>query len=781
MNIVDDAKIVAQTAMQTLMSKLVPLAPDAWVPGGKPDPLIAHKHGLIGSPVSRIDGPLKVTGQARFAAEFALADMVYAALAYSSIARGRIDTLDTGAAEAAPGVVLVMTHRNAPRMNTPAVFGTSSTAVGPSDLPIMQDDRIHWNGQPVALVLAETQEQADHAASLIRVGYAAEPATTSFAEAKAEGLQTGMFHGQVLASEKGDPDAALAAAPFKVDQLYRTPRHNHNAIEPHAATIAWEGDTLRIHDASQMVTATAATIADVFGIKADRVHITSPYVGGGFGAKGLWDHQMLGAAAAKLAGRPVRISLSREGVYRIVGGRSLTEQRVALGAEADGRLTVVIHEGATVTTPHNNFPEPFILATKSAYAADSIRLGVKVATMNMLANTFMRAPGEAVGSFAIESAIDELADQVGMDPVELRIKNEPETDPTSGLPFSVREVEKAYRDGAARFGWDRRDATPGARREGEWLVGMGVATATYPYYRMPGGAARITLTHDGRAKVELAAHEMGMGTSTTTAIVAAERLGLPLDRVEIGYGDTDMPGAIMAGGSQQTASIGAAVIAAWNELVAQLLKLAGNDSPLAGLKPEEVGGHDGGLAKLDDPARRESYVSILSRAQRDEVRVEANSSPPLELMHWSMHSHGAIFCEVRVNAVTGETRVSRILGSFDCGRILNSKTAASQFRGGIIMGLGLALTEETLFDERSARIMNPSLAEYHVPVHLDVPAIDVIWTDIADPHTPMGAHGIGEIGITGVGAAVANAVFNATGRRVRDLPLTLDKVGGFLA
>ncbi len=781
MNIVDDAKIVAQTATKTLMTNLVPLAPDSWIPGGKPDPLITHKHGLIGTPVSRLDGAFKVGGTARFAAEFPFQGMVYAALSYSTIPRGRIATLDTSAAEAAPGVVLVMTHRNAPRMNPPAVFGSSSTAVGPSDLPIMQDDRIHWNGQPIAVVLAETQEQADHAVTPIRVGYAAEPSTSSFETAKAEGLQPGMFMGQMLASETGDPDTALAAALFKVDHVYRTPRHNHNAIEPHAATIAWVGDTLRIHDASQMVTATAATIADVFGIPAGQVYITSPYVGGGFGSKGLWDHQLLGAAAAKLAGRPVRVALSREGVYRVVGGRSPTEQRVALGADADGHFTALIHEGATVTTAHNNFPEPFILASKSAYAADNTRLGVKVATMHMLANTFMRAPGEAVGSFAVESAIDELAHELGVDPIELRIRNEPETDPSSGLPFSIREVEKAYRDGAERFGWTKRKATPGARREGEWLIGTGVATASYPYYRMPGGAARITLTRDGRAKVEVAAHEMGMGTSTTTAMVAAERLGLPLDHVEVGYGDTDIPGAIMAGGSQQTAAIGAAVIAAWNDLVAQLLKLAGNDSPLAGLKPDEVGGHDGGLAMLDDPTRRESYGSILSRAQRDEVRVEANASPPLELMHWSMHSHGAMFCEVRVNAVTGETRVSRFLGSFDCGRILNSKTARSQFRGGIIMGLGLALTEETLFDERTGRIMNPSLAEYHIPVHMDVPEIDVIWTDIADPHTPMGAHGIGEIGITGVGAAVANAVFNATGKRVRELPITLDKVGAFAA
>ncbi len=776
MNIVENAKLAAQAATQAVMTKLVPLAPDSWIPGGVPDPLIAHKHGLIGASVSRLDGPLKVKGAARFAAEFALDDMVYAALAFATIPRGRIAALDTAAAEAAPGIVAVMTHLNAPRMNKPAVFGSSPTAAGPSDLPIMQDDRIHWNGQPIAVVLGETQEQADHAASLIAATYAPEPSTTSFAQARAAGLQPGLFMGQPLANEKGDAEAALAAAPHKVDNIYRTPMHNHNAIEPHAATIAWDGDGLRIHDASQLVSAESATIAGVFDLKPEQVRVTSPYVGGGFGGKCLWDHQILGAAAAKLAGRPVRIALSREGVYRVVGGRTLTEQRVAIGADADGHFRAIVHTGAVAMTPHNNMPEPFILATMSAYAADTVKLSVETMKMNMLANTFMRAPGEAPGSFALESAIDELAHDLGIDPVELRLKNEPDQDPTTGLPFSSREIEQAYRDGADRFGWAQRNATPGATRDGEWLVGMGVATATYPYHRMPGGAARLTLTRDGTARVEVAAHEMGMGTSTTTAIVAAERFGLPLDRVEVGYGDSSIPGAILAGGSQQTAAIGAAVIAAWNDMVAELLKLAGNDSPLAGLKPDEVGGHGGGLAKLDDPSRHESYASILGRAQRDTLTVEAQGSPPLELMHWSMHSHGAMFCEVRVNAVTGETRVSRFLGSFDCGRILNAKTARSQFRGGIIMGLGMALMEETQFDERNGRIMNPSLAEYHVPVHMDVPEIDVIWTDVADPHTPMGARGVGEIGITGVAAAVANAVFNATGKRVRDLPITLDKL-----
>ncbi|WP_242097201.1 xanthine dehydrogenase family protein molybdopterin-binding subunit [Sphingomonas sp. CROZ-RG-20F-R02-07] len=775
MNIVETVKNAAQGVAKGAMEKLVPLAPDSWIPGGVPDPLIAHKHGLIGTQVSRRDGPDKVQGAARFAAEFRFDTMAYAALVYGRIARGRIATLDTAAAEQAPGVALVMTHRNAPRMKAPAVFGSSPTAVGPSDLPIMQDDRIHWNGQPIALVLADTQEQADHAAALIVATYDAEPATSSFADAKAEGAKPGLFMGQALLNEIGDADAALAAAPVRVDQVYRTPRHNHNAIEPHAATLMWEGDRLTIHDASQMVTATAATIADVFGVPADHVRITSPYVGGGFGAKGLWDHQILAAGAARLAGRPVRIALTREGVYRVVGGRTLTEQRVAIGAQADGRFDALIHSGTVAMSPHNNMPEPFILGTRAAYAAQNIRLSVEAVTLNMLANTFMRAPGESVGTFALESAIDELAVALDMDPVELRIRNEPEVDPTSGLPFSSRHIVEAWRAGAERFGWADR-AAPGTRREGEWLIGMGCATGTYPYYRMPGAAARLTIDRAGKALVEVAAHEMGMGTSTTTALVAAERLGLPIDAVAVRYADTIIPGAIMAGGSQQTAAIGAAVIAAHNALVAELLKLAGNDSPLAGLSADQVGSEDGGLVMRDDPARRETYVSILERAHRDSVTVAEEASPSLELMHWSMHSHSAIFCEVRVNAITGETRVGRVLGSFDCGRILNAKTARSQFRGGIIMGLGMALMEETQFDERSGRIMNPSLAEYHVPVHMDVPEIDVMWTDIADPHTPMGAHGIGEIGITGVAAAVANAVYNATGKRIRDLPITLDKL-----
>ena len=752
----------------------VPTAPEGWTPTVGPDPVLRDQHGLIGAQVSRLDGPLKVRGEARFAAEYVMNGMVYAALRYSTIARGRIATLDTTAAEAAGGVVLVMTHRNAPRMQPPPLFLTAPKAAGGSSLPVMQDDGIHWNGEPVAVVLAETQEQADQAATLINIVYESSPPRT-FEEARMHPRTPDSLVGQPVQVAVGDAEAALQDARHSVDLTYRTPRHNHNAIEPHALTLAWDGNDLIVHDASQGVKLHAWTLAEVFGIDENQVHLTSPYVGGGFGGKTLWSHHVLGAAASKLAGRPVRVTLSREGVYRLVGGRTNTEQRVAIGADDHGRFTALIHTGISAMTPYNALAEQFTFPARHMYATETLKTDQQVVDMDMLANSFMRAPGESVGTFALESAIDELAIELDVDPIELRIRNEPETDPSSGLRFSARHLVEAWRAGAERFGWEHR-AAPGARREGEWLVGMGCATATYPYHRFPGAGARIRLDKTGHATVEVPASDMGMGTSTTQTIITAERLGLPLERVTVAHSDSSFPGIMIAGGSSQTASIGGAVIAAQRALVEQLLALAGDESPLAGLTADQVGGRDAGLCELADPTRWESYSQILERAGHDELIVVASASDPEEMQAYSMHSTGAIFCEVRVNAVTGETRVHRLLGSYDCGRIINPKTAASQFRGGIIMGIGLALMEETEFDERTGRIMNPSLAEYHVPVHMDVPSIEVMWTDIPDPYAPAGARGIGEIGITGVAAAIANAIYNATGRRVRDLPITLDKL-----
>jgi xanthine dehydrogenase YagR molybdenum-binding subunit len=752
--------------------------PSSWLPGGTPDPLI-DRRVTLGTQQSRVDGPDKVKGAARFAAEVPMERLLYAACVHSTIARGKISELDIAAAEAAPGVALVMTHRNAPKMALPPPIGlTNLKAAGNNILPVMQDPEIRWNGQTVAVVLAETQEQADHAASLIAVRYEVAVARTRFSEAKAHARTPDSLMIEKNRLKKGDVKVAVRTAAGSVDAVYRTPWHNHNPIEPNAATIFWDGDRLTVHDATQMLNGTAGSLAKVFGLKDSQVYVSSPFVGGGFGGKALWDHQILGAAAARLAGRPVRIALSRAGMHRLIGGRSQTEQRVALSAGADGKLTGLLHHGFSVKLPHGTCDETFTLSGRSLYASESYDIVQHTLELDVLANTFMRGPGEAVGTYAIECAMDELAYELGIDPVELRRRNIGDRDPVSGAPHSQSDLMLAYDLGAERFGWKRRPAKPRSRRDGEWLIGMGCATGSFPYVRMPGMSAQISIDGDGHATVSSAAHEMGMGTATVQRQHAADRLGLPLKSVTVRIGDTRLPFASFAGGSSQTASLGAAINAASVKLAGELLRVAGNDTPLAGLRPGDVEFADGGLRKIDEPSRHESFASILKRAARSEISVTGESGAPLEALKFSMHSRSAIFCELRVSDVTGEVHVDRLVGSFDCGRILNPKTAASQFRGGMIMGIGMALTEETLLDARNGRIMSASMADYHVPTHLDVPDIDVLWTDIPDPRTPMGARGIGEIGITGVAAAIANAVFNATGTRVRDLPLTPDKLLG---
>ncbi len=752
--------------------------PSSWLPGGTPDPLI-DKRVTLGTQQSRVDGPDKVQGAARFAAEVPMDGLTYAAFVHSTIARGKITELDLAAAEAAPGVVLVMTHRNAPKLALPPPIGmTNLKAAGNNILPIMQDAEIRWNGQTVALVLAETQEQANHAASLIAVRYEQIASRTNFENAKADATTPDSLMLERNRLKRGDPDAAFRNAAGHVDAIYRTPWHNHNPIEPNAATIAWQGGRLIVHDATQMLNATAGSLAKVFGIKDTQVFVSSPFVGGAFGGKALWDHQILGAAASKLAGRPVRIALSRASMHRLIGGRSETEQRVALAADATGKLTALLHQGFSVKPPHSVCEETFTLSGRSLYESDSYDIVQQTLDLDLLANTFMRAPGEAVGTFAIESAMDELAHQLRIDPIALRLRNIGDRDPVSGAPHSQSDLKLAYELGAKKFGWDRRVSTPRSQQDGEWLVGMGCATGSFPYVRMPGMSARISIDSHGHATVSSAAHEMGMGTATVQRQHAADRLGLPLDDVTVRIGDTDLPFGSFAGGSSQTASLGAAINAASVKLAGDLLRLAGNDTPLAGLRANEIEFANHGLRKIGEPSRYESFVSILKRAARSEISAMGESGAPLEILKFSMHSRSAVFCELRVSEVTGEVRVTRLVGAFDCGRILNPKTAASQFRGGMIMGLGMALTEETLLDKRSGRIMSASMADYHVPVHLDVPDIDVLWTDIPDPRTPMGARGIGEIGIAGVAAAIANAVFNATGKRVRDLPLTPDKLLG---
>lgn len=761
------------SVMQKIMETVAQFMPD-----GAPDPLIQSKHGYVGKPFSRVDGRLKVKGEAVFSAEFKLENLAYAALHYSRIAKGKITSIDVSEAEKSTGVLVIITHENVPKVNAPPPMDLNggSSGAAASDLPVMRDARVYWDGQPVAIVVAETQDQAEHAASLIKVEYETEDAATEFDALKSEAVTPPNVMNEPAEIAVGDAEKVLQAAEYKVDHIYRTPRYNHNAIEPHATVAAWNDDgELLVFGTTQMLYSVRNTLAEMFDIAPETVRVVAPFVGGGFGSKSFWNDTPLCAIAARVAGRPVKLAVSREGVFRIVGGRTVSEQRVALGANRDGKFAALIQSGTTATTTHNNYPEQFTFPARHLYASENLFVGQKIINLDTVANTFMRAPGESIGTFALESAIDELAFEMKIDPIELRRINEPEKDPTKDTEFSMRNLTLAYKSGAEKFGW--KNHAPKSQKDGKWLVGQGAATAYYPAFRFP-GAARVRISKDGTAVVSTSAHEMGMGTATVQIQHAAERLGLPIDKISFEYGDTNLPESPMAGGSNQTVSVVASVSAAIEKAHRELLALAGDDydSPLANVKYERIEVRNSGLFSKDDSSKGETYQAILQRVGQDFVEVEASSGMPFEMMKYSMHSYGAQFAEVRVNEESGEVRVSRFLGSFDCGTILNPKTATSQFRGGIIMGIGMALTEETLFDERRGRIMNPSLAEYHVPVNLDVPNIEIIYNNIPDAHTPLGAHGVGEIGITGVAAAIANAVFNATGKRIRELPITLDKL-----
>jgi xanthine dehydrogenase YagR molybdenum-binding subunit len=751
-----------------------------FMPDKKRDPLLDH-NGFLGQPLYRVDGHLKVKGEARFTAEFEIAGVAHAVLLYSTIAKGTVSKIDTDKAKRAGGVLEIFTYKNMPQMAAPPLVDIMDLKKGmaASDLPILQDSSVHWDGQPIAIVVAETLEQAEHAASLVEVEYKSEVAAVSFEKIKAQAFPPSDVMGEPPVIKIGSVEKGLREADAKVDNVYRTPRYNHHAIEPHATIASWDGGSLVVLESSQSVFTTAQTLARIFKIKPDDVRVIGPFVGGGFGGKGgFWNYTGLCAAAAKALNRPVKLSLSREGVYRTVGGRTLAEQRIALGARQDGKLTAILHSGITATTTHGRYAEQCTFPTRHLYASPNFLIEQKIVNLDTVANTWMRAPGESIGTFALESAMDELAYALGMDQVELRRINEPAKDPTKDTPFSSRHLTEAYRQGAEKFGWNARRPEPRSQRDGKWLIGQGVATAYYPFFRFP-AKARVCLFANGKAVVQTPAAEMGMGTATVQIQHAADRLGLPLESVSFHYGDSKLADTpIMAGGSNQTATIFAAVQAAVEGVHRELLSLAKKDSnsPLHGAKYEEVEARNGGLYRTGAKTSGETYVDILRRAKRDSVEAEKDSALPFEIMKYSMASYGAQFCEVRVHEETGEVRVSRWLCSLDCGRVVNPLTATSQLRGGIIMGIGMALMEETLFDDRRGRIMNPSLAEYRVPVNLDVPEIEIHFLNIPDDHAPYGARGIGEIGITGAAAAIANAVYHATGKRVRDLPITLDKL-----
>jgi xanthine dehydrogenase YagR molybdenum-binding subunit len=706
---------------------------------------------FIGQPVSRVDGRQKVTGAATYAAEFDQPGQAYGVIVRSTVANGRIASMDSTAAQRASGVLAVLTHRNAPRLAYRPHKGLPDPATG-ERLHVLQDDRVNHQGQPIALVIAETLEQANHAATLVRVTYADEAGITDISRVvPIEPTQQKTDQGETRPPQtrRGDPERALTTAEVKVEHTYVIPRENHNPIEMHATIAAWDGDRLTLWDKTQWVHNTADEIAAVFSIPEENIRVISPFVGGAFGS-GLrtWPHVTLAALGARVTGRPVKVMLSRREMYYAVGYRPHTVQRVALGASRDGRLTAILHEGYQETSRYEEFSEALLNASRLLHSCPNVDTRHRLAPMNVHTPTYMRAPGEASGIFALESAMDELAVALNFDPVELRLRNEPEMDEFKKLPFSSRSTRECYRSAAERFGWNRRSPEPRSMRDGRWLIGWGMATATYPMNYAP-ATAMARLLPDGTAEVMSASSDMGPGTWTSMTQVAAEALGLPIERVKFTLGDTRLPRAPIHGGSMTMASVGSAVQAACRKV---------REDAIA----------RGGANDLVDAMRRIAQP----------IEAMADVKPGDESRRFSMHAFGAVFVEVAVDPDLGETRVRRIVGAYGAGRIVNPKTSRSQCVGGMIGGIGMALMEHSVVDARNGRVPNANFAEYAVPVHADAPPLmDVIFVEEHDPHVnPLGVKGVGEIAMVGVAPAIANAIFHATGKRIRELPITPDKL-----
>ncbi|MFL5496010.1 MAG: xanthine dehydrogenase family protein molybdopterin-binding subunit [Gemmatimonadales bacterium] len=739
---------------------------------------------LIGRPLDRVDGRLKVTGGARYSAEMPTHGVVHAVLVQSTIGAGRIASVDTRAAERAPGVLLVMTHLNAPKLphgNRPPVERPAGRV-----LTLLQDGTVHYNGQPIAVVVAETLEQATHAATLVQASYQSRRPVVDAAAAlgTARTPDPSATFGEDPDSHRGDVEAGLGQADVRLDQTYITPAENHNPMEPHATIAVWEADKLTLYSATQYVSGEAEVVSKTLGLAPEQVRVVCPFVGGGFGCKGsTWSHVLLAAMAAKRVGRPVKLVLSRKQMFGPVGGRPVTIQRVTLGAKRDGTLTAIRHISTSHTSRMEDWSEGAAMVTRMLYACPNVETGNRLVSLDLGTPTFQRAPGEATGTYALEAAMDELAYRLEMDPLELRLKNYAEQDPEQNKPWSSKSLRECYRAAADRFGWSKRTPKPRSMRDGDVLVGYGMATATYPTLRRPASAV-ARLTRDGRgaiqAVVQAGTQDLGTGTYTVMTQIAADVLGLAPEQVRFELGDTRLPPSPVSGGSMTAASAGSAVHEAARACRQELVRLAvtGPGAPLSGASEADVRTENARLFLASDPAKVETYDALLRRNAGKPIEGWArNLGPGPEKEQYSMHAFGASFAEVHVDAELGQIRVPRVVAAYAAGHMLNAKTARSQLMGGLVWGISMAFLEATLIDSRTGRILNADLAEYHVPVNADVGDIDVIMIDEDDPHVnPIGVKGIGEIGITGIPAALANAVYHATGVRVRELPITLDRL-----
>jgi xanthine dehydrogenase YagR molybdenum-binding subunit len=719
-----------------------------------PNALDVGANGIVGKPLDRVDGRLKVTGGARYAYETQQRNTLYGFVVEASIGKGTIKSIDTSAAEKAPGVVLVLTHRNAPEQGT----GNHREAH-----PVLTGPEVTRYGQPVAFVVAESFEQARAAAYLIEVKYDRSRGKYALRSNLDQARVPHPKDAPAADSAVGDFASAFAGAPVQIDVTYTTPLQSHAMMEPHATLAIWEGDKLILYTANQMLNQGQKAVAKTLKIPVENVRLVSPFIGGGFGGK-LWVNAdaILAAIASRKLKRPVKTALTRQQIFHLTTHRSDTIQRVRLGTDRNGRILAIGHDVFSGNLPGEQTYEGAALQTRTLYAGPNRLTRHRLAPLDIPVASSMRAPGESVGLMALECAMDELAEKLNLDPIELRIRNEPTEDPEKHIPYSSRHLIACMQEGARRFGWDKRNAKQGQVRDEHWLVGMGMAAATRGN-PLQLSKANVRLNPDGTAIVRMAMTDIGTGTYTILAQIAAEMLGLPTERVRVELGDTSFPEAAGSGGSWGAGSSGSALFEACNALREKLARSAGMDPATARFA-------DGSIAS----GEQSKTLTDLVGAGMD---ADGEIQPGRNNKDFSQQSYGAHFAEVGVDVDTGEVRLRRMLGVFTAGRVLNAKTARSQAIGGMIFGVGAALGEALALDPRFGYFVNHDLAEYHVPVHADIPEVDAIFLPKLDNQSnPLKSKGIGELGICGAGAALANAIYNACGARIRDYPITLDKV-----
>jgi xanthine dehydrogenase YagR molybdenum-binding subunit len=711
---------------------------------------------VSGQPVTRVDGQLKVTGKAQYAADYPIPNLVYAALVTSTVARGNVGRLDTAAALRHHDVLRVLTDFTGVKL--------------PFD-----PRQVAYFGQPVAVVVGATLEAARHGASLVEVRYAGQPQTTDI-DAPQAVPQLGKSQHDYA---RGNADESIRSAAVVTDLTYSIARNNHNPMELPATIASWEGDRLTVWDKVQGISSAQQAYAQANGVPEDHVRVISPFVGGAFGSAGrTWPHQLLAAFAARQMRRPVKLVLTRKQMYSGIGYRPTSRQRMAIGADQSGTISAMIHEGRTETAKYDLYEDGLTGNPRFLYRVPDMRSTYRVVPLDVNLPTYMRGPGAVTGTFALESSMDDLAHRLGLDPIELRLRNEPDRDQTDGMPFSTRRLVECLKQGASSFGWERRNPTPRVTHDGGQLIGIGMAAAAYHTTRSQ-CAVLARVNADGTADVQSGTSDMGPGTYTSMTQVAADALGLPIGRVRFALGDSNFPAAPSHSGSRTMASVGSGVFTAANMLRDRFIRTAVVDpgSPLSGLRPEDVGVADGRMFETGRPDRAESYQDLLRRRGWLSLDSEQTWVPGDADKRYSMYAYGAVFAEVAVDEMLGAVRIRRLYACYDAGRVINPKLAHSQAIGGMVGGIGMALLESTNLDHRDGRIVNANMSDYLVPVNADVPAVDAVFLPAEDKIAdPIGVKGLGELVIVAVPAAIANAVFNATGKRVTDLPITLEKL-----